>query len=122
MLKHLKVFFLGFKEDLIYLFQNKFLFRILYLLSRCAFAHLHEHGTNLPISNIGPSQMTWHILCSNQSLISCSVSAAWQLNSFVECILFLFKFLSRTGGLKLKHKSLRFYWLVFNRTLSIDDF
>ena len=26
----LKVFFLGFKEDLIYLFQNKFLFRILY--------------------------------------------------------------------------------------------
>ena len=27
----LKVFFLGFKDDLIYLFQNKFLFRIFYL-------------------------------------------------------------------------------------------
>ena len=26
---YLKVFFLGFKENLIYLFQNKFLFRIL---------------------------------------------------------------------------------------------
>ena len=31
----LKVFFWAFKEDLIYLFQNKFLFRTLYLFYSC---------------------------------------------------------------------------------------
>ena len=57
--KEMKVFFLGFQEDIIYLFQDKFLFRILYLFTLVILVVLYLADINYMAYPMLDFQVKW---------------------------------------------------------------
>ena len=68
-------------------------------VSRCAFAHLHDHGTNLPISNFKSSKMT----C--RSLLASGAKQKLGQYKIIKCILYSVNYEDQIFTLKIwKHQ------------------